>query len=407
MKNSISKKLSLAFASSAFGLALSFSAMAATPAGTLEGADNSSVYGWVWDSDSYGHVIPVEISVYPADSSEVLKIATVKADHYQEKLQESIGDGYHGFTYSVDWNQFDDEDFRVTAYAATETERVFLGELTYNKVSDRFLLNADSSEEASFDASSLPESEERTVFVAGPGETSVSRQAPEPASSSSRNKAGASVSTQAPRSAASSSQNTPGDPVSPQALEPDSASSPSAAGSSLSAQASEEPGFPSSQDTAGSFAASGQSVAKASASSHSSESTTAASSENTDTSSGRPLLSWEKGPGFVPKKEEKPKQAPVSLGMFTVTGYCSCEICCPSSSSKLTYSGTEPQPDHTVSADIDVFPIGTRLMIDDIIYTVEDIGSNVTENKIDIFYATHEEALAHGITTAEVFAVPE
>ena len=32
------------------------SAMAATPVGTLEGADSSSIYGWVWDSDSYGHV---------------------------------------------------------------------------------------------------------------------------------------------------------------------------------------------------------------------------------------------------------------------------------------------------------------------------------------------------------------
>lgn len=401
MKNLISKKLSLAFASGALGLAISFSAMAATPAGTLEGADNSSVYGWVWDSDSYGHVIPVEISVYPADSSEVLKIATVKADHYQEKLQESIGDGYHGFTCPVDWNQFDGEDFRVTAYAATEAERVFLGELSYNKVSDRFLLNTDSGEEASFGAASLPESEERSVSVDGPGGTSVSRQAPEPASGSSRNKAGAFVSTQAPRSAASSSQDTPGDSVSAQILE---------AGDTVSAQALESA---SALDAADSSASSGQAVSKASvskqntASSHPSEGGAAASPENADVSSGRTLLSWEKGPGFTPKKEEKPKQVPVSLGMFTVTGYCSCEICCPSSVSKLTYSGTEPQPDHTVSADIDIFPIGTRLMIDDIIYTVEDIGSNVTENKIDIFYATHEEALAHGTTTAEVFAVPE
>ena len=88
MRHSMLKKLSLAFVGGIFGLAVSFSAMAATPAGTLEGADSSSIYGWVWDSDSYGHVIPVEISVYPQDSSEAIKTATIKADHYQEKLQD-------------------------------------------------------------------------------------------------------------------------------------------------------------------------------------------------------------------------------------------------------------------------------------------------------------------------------
>ena len=36
-------------------------------------------------------------------------------------------------------------------------------------------------------------------------------------------------------------------------------------------------------------------------------------------------------------------------------------------------------------------------MIDGIIYTVEDIGSEVKGNKIDIYYATHEEALDHGV----------
>ncbi len=133
MKHSILKKLSLALASGALSLAACFSAMAATPQGTLEGADSSSIYGWVWDSDSYGHVIPVEISVYPTDSQTVLKTASVKADHYQEKLQESIGDGYHGFKCSMDWDQFEQDQLRVTAYAVTEEERVFLGELTYHK----------------------------------------------------------------------------------------------------------------------------------------------------------------------------------------------------------------------------------------------------------------------------------
>lgn len=346
MKHSILKKLTLAFAGSIFGLAVSFSAMAAVPEGTLEGADASSVYGWVWDSDNYGHVIPVEISVYAKDSSQALKTSTVKADHYQENLQESIGDGYHGFTCPINWDEFEQDELRVAAYAATEEERVFLGELTFYKESGQFILGGSTAPSQAIDA---PQSLEKDDSPAqGPGEVSVSRQAPEQASA-----------------AQASKQNS---------LSPEDASE-----QSLEQPLKDAPAAKPEDD----------------------------SSDDSQASSGKRLLSWQKGPGFSPKKEEKPEAVPISLGMFTVTGYCGCDICCPSSVSKLTYSGTPPQADHTISADIDVFPIGTRLMIDGTVYTVEDIGSNVNENKIDIFYATHEEALSHGTTTEEVFLIPD
>lgn len=92
-----------------------------------------------------------------------------------------------------------------------------------------------------------------------------------------------------------------------------------------------------------------------------------------------------------------------SLGLFSTTGYCSCDIC--SSGSGITYSGTIPKASHTISADITKFPIGTKLMINDIIYTVEDIGSSISGNKLDIYYDTHEEALNHGRQLQEVFEV--
>lgn len=92
-----------------------------------------------------------------------------------------------------------------------------------------------------------------------------------------------------------------------------------------------------------------------------------------------------------------------SLGMFTTTGYCLCEEC--SGGFGLTYSGTVPQAHHTISADPDLFPIGTRLMIGDVVYTVEDIGSSVTGAHIDIFYDNHEDAVAHGRQLQEVFTV--
>ncbi len=114
------------------------------------------------------------------------------------------------------------------------------------------------------------------------------------------------------------------------------------------------------------------------------------------------------GPGVV-KKEVKTEE-PVytkgeSLGIFTTTAYCNCSKC--SGGHGLTYSGTVPQADHTLSADLSVFPLGTKVMIDGIVYTVEDRGSGVNGNKVDIYFATHEEALKYGTKSREVYAVAE
>lgn len=109
------------------------------------------------------------------------------------------------------------------------------------------------------------------------------------------------------------------------------------------------------------------------------------------------------------KKESSSSQADSSLkkgnslGKFTVTGYCSCQQC--SGGHNYTYSGTVPKANHTLSADLAVFPIGTKLWIDGIIYTVEDKGSSVNGEKLDIYYDSHEAAAAHGTITMEVFEV--
>ncbi len=113
------------------------------------------------------------------------------------------------------------------------------------------------------------------------------------------------------------------------------------------------------------------------------------------------------GPGAVqvPVEEEPEEPEEVSLGLFTVTGYCGCDRC--SGGHNLTYSGTVPTPNHTISADISQYPIGTKLRIGDVVYTVEDKGSSVRGNVVDIFYSSHQEALDKGTYTAEVFLVQE
>lgn len=95
----------------------------------------------------------------------------------------------------------------------------------------------------------------------------------------------------------------------------------------------------------------------------------------------------------------------ISYGTFKISAYCGCEAC--SGGHLYTYSGTVPKENHTISADLDQFPLGTKLFIDGIIYTVEDKGSGVTENHLDIYFDTHEEALDYGLQKVEVFEAAE
>lgn len=270
MKDTLSRKLSAVCIGLTAAITAAVPTMAAAPAGELNTVDAQSIQGWAWDSDDYNHVIPIEIvisEISEESSGTPLKTITLSSDHYREDLHETLHDGYHGFETAIDWSQFPQQSFLVSAYGVTDTERVLLGELTYNKEEIAVGPNAAPQD-------TLQTADEESVITG-----------PEAAAETVSSKKGA------------------------------------------------------------------------------------------------------------------------SLGIFTTTGYCSCDIC--SKGNKLTYSGTVPQANHTISADLNVYPIGTKLMINDIIYTVEDMGSSVNGNKIDIYYATHEEALEHGMKKEEVFAVIE
>lgn len=104
--------------------------------------------------------------------------------------------------------------------------------------------------------------------------------------------------------------------------------------------------------------------------------------------------------------EEKKTALPgESLGIFRISAYCSCDTCC--GGHKYTYSGVLPQAEHTISADLKQFPLGTKLYIAGTVYTVEDLGSGITSDRLDIYFSTHEEALAYGLQNIEVFTVIE
>lgn len=90
-----------------------------------------------------------------------------------------------------------------------------------------------------------------------------------------------------------------------------------------------------------------------------------------------------------------------SLGTFYITAYCGCSKC--SGGHNKTASGTTPTEGRTIAADTSILPFGSQVVIDGVVYTVEDRGSGVCGNHIDIFFATHEDALAYGSKSVTVY----
>ena len=106
------------------------------------------------------------------------------------------------------------------------------------------------------------------------------------------------------------------------------------------------------------------------------------------------------------EEQEEPER--VSLGVFTVYAYCPCETCCGQWSGGPTASGVMPEEGRTVAADWDVLPAGTEIYLDGIGWrTVEDTGSGITGNTLDLYMDSHQEALEWGVREIEIFARAE
>ncbi len=105
--------------------------------------------------------------------------------------------------------------------------------------------------------------------------------------------------------------------------------------------------------------------------------------------------------GNVATAESQQYKKGALQGSFKIVGYYG---------HGTTYSGTVARANHTVAADTAVLPLGTRIFIGDTVYTVEDIGSAVRGNMIDIYFDSYEEAAGvtrSGYRFADVYlAVP-
>lgn len=102
---------------------------------------------------------------------------------------------------------------------------------------------------------------------------------------------------------------------------------------------------------------------------------------------------------------EKRLESKLSMGEYTVTAYCPCPLCCGEWADGLTYTETVATEGRTIAVDPEVIPLGSIIEINGEEYIAEDIGGAIKENRIDIFFSNHEDALKWGVQNHKIFLI--
>lgn len=104
--------------------------------------------------------------------------------------------------------------------------------------------------------------------------------------------------------------------------------------------------------------------------------------------------------------ETKTVRVGESLGQVVTSGYCNCSICCGQWAGGATASGAYPTANHTIAVDASnpFVPMGTKVVMNGVEYTVEDTGAFARYGvQFDVYYDSHAAASAHGHQTWEAY----
>lgn len=100
----------------------------------------------------------------------------------------------------------------------------------------------------------------------------------------------------------------------------------------------------------------------------------------------------------IPLVQEEPEYITET---FKLTAYCPCMQCCGKTDG-ITASGTKATEGRTIAVDPNVIPFGTEVIINGHTYIAEDKGGAIKNNRIDVYFDSHQDALEFGVQYADV-----
>lgn len=91
-------------------------AAAAQPTGNLEVVNSSQISGWAWISTSPNTSIEVHIYITNTVTGARIGQAVIANQYRPDLAAAGIGNGYHAFSYAINWNNFPEGTYSVEAY---------------------------------------------------------------------------------------------------------------------------------------------------------------------------------------------------------------------------------------------------------------------------------------------------
>ena len=130
---------------------------------------------------------------------------------------------------------------------------------------------------------------------------------------------------------------------------------------------------------------------------------TAPTQEVSSTVTATPTATPSEHPTSTPTPEITPTTVTIELApivarrTFKITAYAICMECCGKTDG-IGYGGAKVEEGVSIAADLSVLPLGTVVDIEGIgLRTVQDKGSHVIGNHIDLLLGSYEEALEFGV----------
>lgn len=108
----------------------------------------------------------------------------------------------------------------------------------------------------------------------------------------------------------------------------------------------------------------------------------------------------EKETEAIPLVQEEPEPEYITE-TFKLTAYCPCMQCCGKTDG-ITASGTKATEGRTIAVDPNIIPFGTEVIINGHTYIAEDKGGAIKDNRIDVYFDSHQDALEFGVQYADV-----
>lgn len=100
-----------------------------------------------------------------------------------------------------------------------------------------------------------------------------------------------------------------------------------------------------------------------------------------------------------------------NLNNFIITAYCPGSCCNHQWAGKVVDGHTMDyylnKGENIIAADLLLFPLGTKIIWNNIEYTVRDTGSAIKNNRLDILLLTHQDTIQFGIKYNQKIKIKE